>query len=51
MCYPDRFESVGEGVVSKVRYADGDVWINSTQYFTDVQVEVWQYEVGAYQVQ
>ena len=51
MCYPDRFESVGEGVVSKVRYADRDVWINSTQYFTDVQVEVWQYEVGAYQVQ
>ena len=45
-----RFEGEGEGIVSKVRYADGDVWINSTQYFTDVPVDVWHYEVGAYQV-
>jgi predicted helicase len=45
-----RFEGAGEGVVSKVRYADGGVWINPTQYFTDVPVEVWGYEVGAYQV-
>ena len=45
-----RFEGEGEGVVAKVRYADGAVWINRTQQFTDVPVEVWEYEVGAYQV-
>ena len=45
-----RFEGEGEGIVSKVRYADGNVWINPTQRFTDVPADVWDYELGAYQV-
>ena len=45
-----RFEGEGDGVVEKARYLDRRVWINPTQYFTDVPVEVWEYEVGAYQV-
>ena len=45
-----RFEGEGEGIVSKVRYANGDVWINPTQRFTDVPIDVWNYEVGAHQV-
>ena len=45
-----RFEGEGEGVVSQVRYADGGVWINRTQHFTDVPIDVWDYEIGAYQV-
>ena len=45
-----RFEGEGDGVVSKFRYLDGRVWINPTQYFTDVPVAVWEYEIGAYQV-
>ena len=45
-----RFEGEGDGGVAKVRYVDGKVWINPTQYFTDVPEEVWAYEVGAYQV-
>ena len=45
-----RFEGEGDGVVSKPRYADGKVWINDTQHFTDVSEEVWEYEIGAYQV-
>ena len=45
-----RFEGEGEGVVSKPRYEDDKVWINATQYFTDVPIEVWEYEIGAYQV-
>ena len=45
-----RFEGEGDGVVEKARYVDGRVWINSTQYFTDVPVAVWEYEIGAYQV-
>ena len=45
-----RFEGDGDGVIEKARYVDGKVWINPTQYFTDVPVEVWEYEIGAYQV-
>ena len=45
-----RFEDEGDGIVAQVRYVDGRVWINPTQYFTDVPVEVWAYEVGVYQV-
>ena len=45
-----RFEGEGDGVVEKARYLDRRVWINSTQYFTDVPLAVWEYEVGAYQV-
>ena len=45
-----RFEGEGEGIVSQVRYVDGNVWINPTQHFTDVPADVWEYEVGAYQV-
>ena len=45
-----RFEGEGEGVIAKVRYEDGKVWINPTQHFTDVPPGVWEYEIGAYQV-
>ena len=45
-----RFEGEGDAIVSKVRYAGGHVWINATQYFTDVPEAVWNYEIGAYQV-
>ena len=45
-----RFEGEGNGVVGRVRYLDGQIWINPNQYFTDVPEEVWKYEIGAYQV-
>ena len=45
-----RFEGEGDGVVSRPRYEDGKVWINATQHFTEVPAEVWEYEIGAYQV-
>ena len=45
-----RFEGKGEGVVSQVRYVEGSIWINSTQRFTDVPVDVWDYEIGSHQV-
>ena len=45
-----RFEGEGDGIVGRVRYVDKQVWINSEQYFTDVPEEVWEYEIGAYQV-
>lgn len=45
-----RFEGEGDGIISKVSYEDGKVWINGTQHFTDVSADVWEYEIGAYQV-
>ncbi len=45
-----RFEGEGEGVVETPHHEDGSVWINATQHFTDVPAEVWEYEIGAYQV-
>ena len=45
-----RFEGAGNGVVGTPRYEDDKVWISGTQYFTDVPAEVWEYEIGAYQV-
>ena len=45
-----RFEGEGDGVVSKLGYQDGHVWINSTQCFMDVPIAVWEFEIGAYQV-
>ena len=45
-----KFEGKGDGIISRVRYLDGQVWINPDQYFTDVPEAVWKYEIGAYQV-
>ena len=45
-----RFEGEGNGVVGTPRYEDDKVWISGTQYFTDVPADVWEYEIGAYQV-
>ena len=44
-----RFEGEGDSVVGRVQYRDGHVWINRTQYFSDVPVAVWEFEIGAYQ--
>ena len=45
-----KFEGEGDGIIGRVRYLDGQVWINPDQYFTDVPEAVWEYEIGAYQV-
>ncbi|MYA68588.1 N-6 DNA methylase [Candidatus Poribacteria bacterium] len=45
-----RFEGEGDGVVSKLAYRDGHVWINPTQHFANVPEAVWEFEIGAYQV-
>ena len=47
-----RFEGEGENIVKekKIEHKDGNIWINDTHHFTDVPAEVWEYEIGAYQV-
>jgi len=45
-----KFQGKGENKVEKVIYKEGKVLINKDQYFEGVQEEVWQYQIGGYQV-
>jgi len=47
-----RFEGNDSGLVKDVRYdAEGKrVYINETQYFSNIEPEVWNYFIGGYQV-
>ncbi len=36
--------------IEKLKYEDEKVWINKEQYFSNVKPEVWQYQIGGYQV-
>ena len=45
-----RFEGEGDGVIERIRYENGKVWINPMQHFADVPEKVWEYEIGSYQV-
>jgi len=46
----------GDNNIEKIRYSEpqnqtlGKVWINKTQYFEGVSPEVWNFQVGGYQV-
>lgn len=39
----------GNDIVDKYKHSDNKVWINRTQYFSDVEKEVWDFYVGGYQ--
>jgi predicted helicase len=47
-----RFQGEGDNRVEKPRYEEkeGRVYINATQYFEGVEPEVWEYQIGGYQV-
>jgi hypothetical protein len=45
-----KFEGKGENKVEKVVYKEGKVSINRDQYFDGVPEEIWQYQIGGYQV-
>jgi len=40
----------GEGCITRVRYATGQVWINDTQAFVAVDDHAWTFTVGGYQL-
>jgi predicted helicase len=40
----------GDNRVEKVRYEDGNVWVNPAQYFGGVPEAVWNFKIGGYQV-
>jgi predicted helicase len=45
-----KFEDKGENKIEKVKYKDSRVSINKDQYFEKITEEVWQYQIGGYQV-
>ncbi len=47
--YQTTFSVPGECLVEKIRYADGRVWINKTQYFGNVPELAWNFYIGGHQ--
>lgn len=45
-----RFQGKGENKVEKVRYENSKVFINKEQYFEGIAPQVWEYQIGGYQV-
>ncbi|MHB8581051.1 MAG: type ISP restriction/modification enzyme [Ignavibacteriaceae bacterium] len=45
-----RFPIDGSKKVERPNYEDEKVWINKEQYFNNVKEEVWEYQIGGYQV-
>ena len=43
------FDVAGSNQIEFVKYDNGKVWINDTQYFNNVPQSVWDLYVGAYQ--
>lgn len=45
-----RFQGKGNDKVDKLRYEKGKLFINNDQYFEGLSAEVWEYQIGGYQV-
>jgi len=45
-----KFQGKGDNKVEKVKYQQGKVFINNGQYFEGISPEVWEYQIGGYQV-
>ncbi|KAF0145723.1 MAG: Adenine specific DNA methyltransferase [Nitrospirae bacterium] len=45
-----KFQGEGNDKVEKFKYDKGQLYVNTTQYFEGLPQEVWEYQVGGYQV-
>ena len=45
-----KFFKEGNNKVEKLKYDNGKVWINKEQYFSGINKEVWEYQIGGYQI-
>jgi predicted helicase len=45
-----KFQGKGNNKVEKVKYEQSKVFINNDQYFEGISPEIWQYQIGGYQV-
>lgn len=41
---------MGDSHVDRIAYRDGRVYINATQYFDNMSLDVWVYHIGGYQI-
>ena len=44
-----KYPITGDNIVGKVKYENGKVFINETQYFEDVPEVAWNFYIGGYQ--
>jgi len=44
-----KYQITGDNIVGKVKYENGHVFINETQYFEDVPEVAWNFYIGGYQ--
>jgi predicted helicase len=44
------FNGKGKNDVEKVKYEKGRVYINKEQYFDGIKPDIWEYQIGGYQV-
>ena len=47
--YITQYPEDGNNTVEKVKYEEGKVWINGTQYFENVPDTAWNFYIGGYQ--
>lgn len=47
--YITQYSIDGDNVVCKIKYQDGKVYINDTQYFNNVPEVAWGFYIGGYQ--
>jgi predicted helicase len=45
-----KFQGKGGNRVEKLRYEQGELFINNEQFFEGITPEVWEYQIGGYQV-
>ncbi|NQS97268.1 MAG: N-6 DNA methylase [candidate division Zixibacteria bacterium] len=45
-----KFQGKGNNIIKFVKYENGRVRINNTQYFEGITPEIWEYQIGGYQV-
>ncbi len=44
------YEGEGDHKVTKINFCEQKLYINPKQYFTSVEQEIWEFEIGGYQV-
>lgn len=47
--YTTQYPVDGDNLVGKIRFEDGRVWINDSQYFDNVSPIAWNFYIGGYQ--
>lgn len=47
--YLTQYPADGDNIVGKIKYENGNVYINEAQYFANVPPTAWEFYIGGYQ--